>query len=157
MMHNLKIALDRVGAFGVTVSFMFAGFNRETSMDQWVAIVKRGDKYESFSYKTGLAHRVGATPRFKKRTLNDAERLALPAKLKSDAYLNLIECLILDYEGGLMMFEDFCSDFGYDSDSDSRKIHAMYMEMQETVRKLRRLFSVEEIVSIQDAIAQDNE
>lgn len=52
-------------------------------------------------------------------------------------------------------FEDFCSDFGYDSDSRRAEstYHAIYHAVQEESRKVRAFFTKEEIETLQE-IAQ---
>jgi hypothetical protein len=51
---------------------------------------------------------------------------------------DLLSCLALDATSGDQSFEDFCSDFGYDT--DSRKAYATWEACRESGEKLRDVF-----------------
>lgn len=50
---------------------------------------------------------------------------------------DVVECLISDASGADQSFEDWCSDYGYDT--DSRKDEATYKAVVKQTRELRRL------------------
>lgn len=50
---------------------------------------------------------------------------------------NCLDCLLSDAQGGDQAFEDFCGDFGYDT--DSRKAERLWRACQKTAREMRRL------------------
>lgn len=49
----------------------------------------------------------------------------------------VLECLILDAEVEDWTFDDWCADFGYDT--DSRRAYRMYQACKEQTEKLRKL------------------
>lgn len=52
--------------------------------------------------------------------------------------LTVLDCLITDAFAGAETFEDFCSEFGYDT--DSRRAERTWKACQETALNLSRLF-----------------
>lgn len=80
-----------------------------------------------FEYKTGLGHAKNAD----KRKLFGVE-----LKPKMPKIRDILWCLVSDARAGEMLFEDFCNEFGYDSDSISAL--KIYSKCQETALKLRK-------------------
>lgn len=56
--------------------------------------------------------------------------------------------LLLDAEAGAQSFEDFCSDFAYDT--DSRKAEKMWRACKATAVRLARLFSPDELSDLRE-------
>lgn len=65
-------------------------------------------------------------------------------RLKPSQYA-ILSCLDLLYSDS---FEEFCNEFGYDT--DSRKAEKTYNAMLEQDRNLRRLFTLEELEKLED-------
>lgn len=61
---------------------------------------------------------------------------------------DVLSSLVMDNPND-MSFEEWCADFGYDS--DSRKAHAIWEACCEVGRKLRRAFTPEELTKLTDA------
>lgn len=72
----------------------------------------------------------------------DFDKLA--DQLKPSAY-SVLACLDQLYAD---TFEEFCDEFGYDT--DSRTAERTYSAMQEQDRRLRRLFTTEELEALQE-------
>lgn len=53
--------------------------------------------------------------------------------------VNAFECFLFESSSGLMTFEEFCSEFGYDT--DSRKAYKTYKACQTAAKKLERIYS----------------
>lgn len=50
---------------------------------------------------------------------------------------DVVSCLLLDMSAGEMTYDDFCSDFGYDT--DSRKAYDIWLTCVDHAAKMRRL------------------
>jgi hypothetical protein len=82
---------------------------------------------QSFEYSTGLGHRN--------------KNKAVKPKLADVLY-----SLTFDAYASQTSFDDWCSEFGYDT--DSRKALDMYLQCQESDAKLRKVLSHENIAQI---------
>lgn len=81
------------------------------------------------------------------------------AKISVDFYLGeghngrapelveVVYSLLCDYQAGSMSFEDFCGDYGYDT--DSRKAFATWEACGVNAGKLGKLFSADEIAELE--------
>lgn len=80
---------------------------------------------ENIQYKTGLGH-----VQFVKFTNSES-------KPKVPRLRDILYALAQDAQSGLELFQDFCDNLGYDS--DSRKALAIYEACQENALKLRKI------------------
>lgn len=83
---------------------------------------------------TGAQHFL-ATIRYKKRELQTEYTIG-SAVVRPEA-ADLVHCLLNDASAGQDSFEDFCSSFGYDT--DSRKAHATWLACQTAARDIKFL------------------
>jgi hypothetical protein len=63
---------------------------------------------------------------------------------------DVLQCLILDSSAASQSFADWCSDYGYDT--DSRKAFAVYEACQQSGDKLRKIFTRDELSALADAL-----
>lgn len=112
---------------------------------------------DSFSYKTGIAHRVPHVGKEK-----DFARAKAISNINwliqlSDAELPDIEgviwSIVRDGEATGMSFADWCGDFRYDT--DSRKAFVLYEECQNTFSRLRIAWPQMPAKSVLDEYFQD--
>ena len=68
----------------------------------------------------------------KKSPINPYKGTPVPPKVEA-----VLSSLLSDARAGSLTFEDFCGEFGYDT--DSREAMATYLECQEMATKVRRL------------------
>ena len=64
--------------------------------------------------------------------------------------ISSFECFVSDAVSGLYSFEDFCSEFGYDT--DSRKAEKIHRACQKSADKLKRLLGDADIYDFANAI-----
>ena len=62
---------------------------------------------------------------------------------------DVLSCMVSDASAGEASFDDFCSDFGYDS--DSRKAHATWKACRKMSERLSRLLDSAEIERLREA------
>jgi hypothetical protein len=105
-----------------------------------VTITRNGQSYTT-TFRMGTAS-VNPMPRA--FMLRDHDRVRAKAWLRHpkaprapDA-ATVVACLMRDARSGLEPFDDYCADFGLDS--DSRKVLAVYLECQRTAKAMRALF-----------------
>ena len=136
------------------------GYDR---MSKWLVFLKKGDSFEQeFEYSMGCAHRVWAQTVAQREhsafgTIRKGERVQFRKNLKKDSRVNIpifqwfekntrpiqpklediLECLIMDIQASQGSFDDFCDEFGYDS--DSRKAFSIWEKCCENNKKLRSL------------------
>lgn len=103
----------------------------EWKHDKWVVIIKSGKVSHTFDYKTGLGLRKNNVP--------------VPP-----ATADVIYSLLGDYDGE-STFEEWCSNFGYDT--DSRKAFRIYEDCVENYRKLCELFHPEDVAKLRVVLA----
>ena len=134
--------------------------------DVWTVVIDKpasGKSPMMVKYRTGIGHRVGLGTM---QTQKKQERLkdykhpqkfiqanhfcweATNAKrrhygdhqwLKVPKVSAVLHSLIMDAQAGSETFEDFCSNYGYDT--DSRRALEMYLECQKYGNELRRFFN----------------
>lgn len=103
---------------------------------------------ETFQYYTGLGHATkgreigGLKPvSLKRKVIRSTDKRKDVIYVHIPKLHELLYSLAQDAQAGQVSFGDFCSDFGYDS--DSRKALQIYMQCQETSNKLRKVFKSE--------------
>lgn len=155
-------------AEGITMTCVYAGFEMADGdtygMDKWRITFTKGVKNavvnnkvtETFDYSTGIGHRA---PPSKIDTLNARGKLGpsdkknntiwyqrvmreLEATRKPQApkAASVLYCLISDASASEMSFDDWCGEFGYDT--DSRKALETYMACQANHTKLCKLLTL---------------
>ncbi len=97
--------------------------------DLWKVEIARDGKTFQTSYKTGLGHR--------KAPSYDKNR---PRPIKPEL-ADVVSSLLSDAQSGQMSFDEFCGEFGYDS--DSRKALATWEACVSTAGPLRRVLGVD--------------
>lgn len=122
---------------------------------------------QSFTYKTGVGHRyytqlaIGAKPpRLTKKadkSVRDMQailgRVGFPIKdlyatfTPVPASAGVIWSLLLDSSASNESFDDWCADFGYDT--DSRKALETYLACQQNGTKLRKVFTRSQLSTLQ--------
>lgn len=91
------------------------------------------DKQDSWQQQ---AHGYTVTLRYQGRQMTTDFWLG-PAISGEPEVENVIDCLLSDAMGSDQSFEEFCAEFGYDT--DSRKAEATYKACKKSGEKLRRL------------------
>lgn len=125
---------------------------------KWKVTIKRGSTSYTTDYSMGAAHRVYNDPRERatygkpvklpyngKMTIHEQEQLEKSKPVDPDLK-NVLYCLWSDAQSVSdgQSFEDWCADFGYDT--DSRKAHKAYKACLKTYQALKRLgFDFEEL------------
>lgn len=133
-------------------------YMRETKRDDWpcdawsVTI-----KDQQFDYFTGLGLRKADKKEAQRlERLNDIgkvrrkqlyEELLKPVK---PTEASVLHSLILDIDGASEAFDDWCSQYGYDT--DSRKAERIYFECQEHRKKVNSIFSLDTIAQLQELL-----
>jgi hypothetical protein len=113
--------------------------NWQDTADAWSVVINN----QSFDYFTGIGLRVtnplseivrGNYMRkdWSHQSLSIILKATKPVTPKLD---DVLTCLVRDAVGSAQTFDDWCSDYGYDT--DSRKALDIYMACQETAKKLR--------------------
>lgn len=97
--------------------------------DLWNVEISRDGKTFQTSYRTGLGHRKA--PSYDKN-----RRRPVKPELA-----DVVSCLMSDAQAGQMSFDEFCSEFGYDS--DSRKALATWEACVNTAGPLRHVLGVD--------------
>ena len=92
--------------------------------DKWECWLSRGDNKIFVVFHLGEGHE-GREPELK----------------------DVIHALLSDSYAGSLSFEDFCEEFGYDT--DSRRAYATWEDCERHARKLRVLFTPEEIEQLE--------
>jgi hypothetical protein len=95
--------------------------NFQDESDQWLVVING----QRFDYYTGVGHRH-------KLYMDVLVQVSKPVTPKFDS---ILACLVQDAVGSAQTFDDWCFDYGYDT--DSRKALDTYMACQETAKKLR--------------------
>lgn len=162
----------------VTFSAIYAGETKNAfgeaghTMDKWSCAFTKGDgreAHEEFEYFTGLGHRAEPTKTDKimagrglpaltekditQRTIYGRRYFAALEKMRKPQaphVAGVLHSLILDSSATGQSFADWCSDFGYDT--DSRKAHATYEACQQNADKLARIFTHAQREALQTAL-----
>ena len=149
-----KTLTEWVAESEVDVLATFQGYNATEKQFVWTVRVTLPGKKAAFStpFTCGLAHckrsKLGdkgpkvkvdheiakALTYVRKLSLSDLEGFVVPTP--PDA-ATVMSCLQSDAHAGDNTFEDFCSEFGYDS--DSRKAHAIWERCANVRPELRKV------------------
>jgi len=178
MSQEIKTAVETilgaVGTLGIVVSFKYVCENDKAldgthAMDEWRCTIQNHAKSEQFAYFTGLGLRAEATPAQKREaeygfqglTVRDKQGatsygrryLAAVQKLrkpKAPHAADILHCLLLDSVASGQSFAEWCSDFGYDT--DSRKAYAAYEDCQQNTDKLNRVIDRATQTALREAL-----
>jgi len=119
---------------------LFSRPDKLMSDDKWEAdhyqsrVSSPNGNHEDFLYSMGIGHRV----------YKQGKKYPVKPKLE-----DLLYSVLLDWNSGVNSFNDFCSDFGYDT--DSKKTDRLYAAIQENGEKLKRLFTTGELGELKQA------
>lgn len=146
----LAVALAEMG---VTCAPSYCGLH--TDAEKWEAfnwsvhIQRAGRPAAQFvtPYRAGIAHchNVSHTPDTSP-VYSHKDRDARP---NPPAVYDVLYGLLLDAGSATNTFENWCADFGHDS--DSRKALAVYLACQEDAGKLAKMFTPAELEKLQEA------
>lgn len=110
------------------------------SFDFWNSYAD--EEYNALGTKS---HRLGETVfKFGER-LRDGQQVRLATKGRTVAAYDLLACIQKRDPG---TFEDFCGDFGYDT--DSRRADTTHQAVRQEWQKVRRFFTQDEIRELQE-------
>lgn len=145
---------------GVNYSTVYRGERRDAlggtqSMDSWgVSFDKSGSAMQSFDFYTGLGwrgpapkHLYGPAPRRGTLAWSKLEKQRKPIAPHA---ADVLHSLILDSSACDQSFNDWCGDFGYDT--DSRKALDTYLACQESGTKLRKVFSGAQLEKLRELL-----
>lgn len=147
-----ELSARLAGIPGLTLSAVYGGFDTDEGWShfKWtVALAYKGAGFAT-SYRTGLGHAKPAHGVTVHGDLVDTPKGAMRHEQAArDGYLrptppaiaDVVYSLVSDASSSEQTFEDWCAEFGYDS--DSRKALATYLECQATRTKLLALFGAE--------------
>jgi hypothetical protein len=126
----------------------------------WRVSFTRADVSFALDYQQGIGH----VPRYMEpRTLFDQECLGKPwetgkyghslnvKRLPAPTAADVLSCVILDSEAIEQSFEDWASDFGYDT--DSRKAERIYHECVAQARDAQRVLGASLIAQLRELFA----
>jgi hypothetical protein len=141
------------------VKFIAATKRDDWECDEWRATFTKDKVSISFAYFTGTGHRkipkasAHEAARMRRAYGNTCERQpaykALFKPVAPDA-ASVLYCLLLDASANNQSFLDWCSDFGYDS--DSIKAQNTYNECCKTAQELRKVFNHDMQQALQEAL-----
>lgn len=146
---------------GVKYSVAYRGEKRkalggEATMDEWEAQFGTSDSNsEFFEYFTGLGLRTPAPkpydggPAPSRNTLM-WERLEKERKPVAPHTADVLRCLIRDGDALDMGFDEWCGEYGYDT--DSRKADQLFDACRENARKLRNIIPREVLAQIEELL-----
>lgn len=126
--------------------------------DHWVVVFDRAGKTPLVStYHTGIDHReltqMGKVELHRAGKSSQRHIDSIKAKyskpVKPEA-ASVLYSLLLDAQGAEQNFLDWCSEFGYDS--DSMKAHGTYTACCEILQKVRTFFTDEERTVLQELL-----
>jgi len=138
-----KQANDFLEKNGVTFKAELLGYfphfdDDKESRDVYQITLTRGDKVYSFRFGQSIA--CSATKekqdKLKSEYYNIKDRYKIRESIKAPTAYDVLTA-VQKYDVGT--FSDFCSEFGYDS--DSRKAEKIYFAVQEEYGNINRLFS----------------
>lgn len=134
-----------IGIYDVTISHLRNPIANSSSdwrdgADAWVVIING----QHFDYYTGVGHRVTnplsklvrSTYQRRDWITNQSLKTILEATKPVTPKLDdVLSCLVQEAVGSAQTFDDWCSDYGYDTEEE--KALDTYMACQETAKKLR--------------------
>lgn len=127
--------------------------NPKMLADEWRVQISYNGKEYTTTYRTGIGHRKMNEKRGVKRERGGyATLVSAPVNEKTACEQGLllvvqpniadvVSCLLSEASSAEEVFEEWCSGCGYSS--DSRKALNVYLECQNTLSKLRRMFGYE--------------
>lgn len=120
---------------------------RRKSVGLRLALRYQGREY-ALDYWLGVAHFT--------LKVNPADPSRGVIHMKPDAITaaSVMANLLMDYQSADDSFEEFCADFGYDT--DSRRAERIHKDIQEQARQLRRLLS-NDLPAFLNAFADQND
>ena len=65
---------------------------------------------------------------------------------------DVVAALVLDADCGAQSFDDYCDNFG--ADKDSRQAHNTWMACRRTDKRMRELFTAEELTALAEAASE---
>lgn len=152
---------------GVTMEARFIPQSQSRNRDEtekslnWVVTIKRGEQFISTDYMQGIGHVPGRPQSFARTLYEQRIREEYDKASEDGRYLtsvtrhpgspmfgtrkplpgptldDVLYCLVMDAEAASETFEDWCANFGYDT--DSRKAEATYNACVQIGIKLRNL------------------
>lgn len=146
-------------AQGITFAAVLTGSGKrdDWECDSWsVSFTRAGKERFVTDYHTGIGHRQSKQPmpadikRLGKNILArvDWERMWLKPVAPQAA--SVLYSVLSDAQGAEQNFLDWCSDFGYDS--DSMKAYKVYTACCELLQKVRAFFTNEERQAMQELL-----
>ncbi|QDF15638.1 hypothetical protein QE328_gp060 [Pseudomonas phage vB_PaM_EPA1] len=155
---EIETAVDEfLKSIDVTVATVCRGERNSEGWvhDLWDVSFIRGDGLRGVldtEFRTGVGHRKASIPmpadirRLAPNILMRVEWEKRYIKAVAPEAACILSSLIRDSEAGSCTFEEFCGEFGYDT--DSRKAFDTYMACQSILNKVRNFFAQEEIKHI---------
>jgi hypothetical protein len=150
---------------GVTYSVQYVGEKADgtRTIDEWRCAFKGAKAAHTFEYFTGIGHRTkmedSAAGRLALVQLKNVNRNSIAwadavkthCKPKAPHAAGVLYCLLLDADGASNgTFDDWCAEYGYDT--DSRKALGTYLACQKTATQLRELFTHEHLEAMHLAL-----
>jgi hypothetical protein len=117
------------------------------SRDIYKITLERNGKKYSFHFGQSVANSKG--PEYEKK-LNNAqgfmEQVKIKKQVKAPSAYDVLSCVTKNDPG---TFDDFCSDFGYDT--DSRTAEKIYFDVQKEWKEINKMFNdvMDELSEIQ--------
>ncbi len=173
-----KQVAEFLKSISVDYSVSWCGVNRKESSfpdaDKWRVTFKKAGKYsKEFEFNTGSGNRYTkkSSLSISKSYLEKVKEItglnsALIADSKTtkadrsgayqDSYAitptqaSVLYCLLADAECGSLSFDDFCDNYGYDSDSMSD--FKIYQACMQTTKDINNLFTMTERQQLQDLL-----
>lgn len=129
MKTELETALETLN-IKLTSVYLGEGAKDGWKHDRWTVTVERDGRTFETEYRTGLGHRETVRAVHGQVTKPVAPKLA-----------DVISGLLSDAQAGRMSFDEFCGEFGYDS--DSRKALATWEACVNTAGPLARVLGAD--------------
>lgn len=107
-----------------------------STMDAWAITFTAGKLSETFDYFTGTGHRKRVYG-YAGQIWDKNKKQYYTEKVMAPRAAGVLHCLIMDSSACGQSFDDWCSDYGYDT--DSRKALETYLTCQSNHQKLRRV------------------
>ncbi|UYL86196.1 hypothetical protein [Acinetobacter phage vB_AbaM_CP14] len=125
----------RLGRFEMTATYIAeVKMNTEDRypMDKFAIVFKNGyGDVEAFDFYQGIGH----------RNLNAKGLIGKPYKtIFAPSEADVLYCLVLDASLANLSYEDYCNEFGCDSDNLKHK--KLHMLMKENTKKLEKIFKI---------------
>lgn len=144
---------------GVVYEAFFTGPTKRDNWDcdSWkVTFSVSGKASESFDFYTGTGHRRRATKMPASVSRNPRSMASVIWKEKHPEFpvtpcaASVLYSVIMDSTATEQSFADWCSEFGYDT--DSRKAMDLYLLCQANSDKLHRVFNPQQVADLRDLL-----